>query len=44
MGTLLTSLVGVVAAALALGEPLGAQEALALAITLGGVFLALRKA
>jgi drug/metabolite transporter (DMT)-like permease len=44
MGTLLTSLVGVVAAALALGEPLGAQEALALALTFGGVFLALRKA
>jgi drug/metabolite transporter (DMT)-like permease len=44
MATLLTPLVGVVAAALALGEPLGAREALALALTLGGVFLALRKA
>jgi drug/metabolite transporter (DMT)-like permease len=44
VGTLLTPLVGVVAAALALGEPLGAREALALALTLGGVSLALRRA
>ena len=43
MATLLTPLVGVVAAALALGEPLGAREALALALTLGGVALALGK-
>lgn len=44
MATLLVPLVGVVAAALALGEPLGAREALALALTLGGISLALRKA
>jgi drug/metabolite transporter (DMT)-like permease len=44
VATLLTPLVGVVAAALALGEPLGAREALALALTLGGVALALRRA
>jgi drug/metabolite transporter (DMT)-like permease len=44
MSTLLTPLVGVVAAALALGEPLGAREALALTLTLGGVSLALRRA
>ena len=43
MATLLVPLVGVVAAALALGEPLGAREALALALTLGGVSLALRR-
>ena len=43
VATLLTPLVGVVAAALALGEPLGAREALALALTLGGVALALGK-
>ena len=36
--------VGIVAAALALGEPLGAREGLALALTLGGVSLALRRA
>jgi drug/metabolite transporter (DMT)-like permease len=44
VATLLTPLVGVAAAALALGEPLGVREALALAFTLGGVALALRKA
>ena len=44
VATLLTPLVGVAAAALALGEPLGAREALALGLTLGGVALALRKA
>ncbi len=44
VATLLTPIIGVVAAALALGEPLGAREALALALTLGGVALALRKA
>lgn len=44
VATLLVPLVGVVAAALALGEPLGPREALALALTLGGVSLALRKA
>jgi drug/metabolite transporter (DMT)-like permease len=44
LGTLLTPLVGVVAAAFALGEPLGLRQALALALTLGGVALALRRA
>ena len=44
VATLLTPLIGVVAAALALGEPLGAREALALGLTLGGVALALRRA
>jgi drug/metabolite transporter (DMT)-like permease len=36
-------LIGVVAAAFALGEPLGGREALALGLTLGGVALALRR-
>ena len=44
VATLLTPIIGVAAAALALGEPLGAREALALGLTLGGVALALRKA
>jgi drug/metabolite transporter (DMT)-like permease len=44
MATLLTPLVGVVAAALALGEPLGMREVLALGLTLGGIALALRAA
>jgi drug/metabolite transporter (DMT)-like permease len=44
VATLLTPLVGVTAAAVALGEPLGAREALALGLTLGGVALALRTA
>jgi len=43
MATLLTPLVGVLAAAVALGEPLGLREALALALTLGGVSLAIRQ-
>ncbi len=43
VATLITPLVGVVAAALALGEPLGTREALALVLTLGGVSLTLRK-
>ena len=43
VATLLTPIIGVAAAALALGEPLGAREALALGLTLGGVALALRK-
>jgi drug/metabolite transporter (DMT)-like permease len=42
MATLITPVVGVVSASLALGEPLGAQQLLALAFTLGGVALALR--
>ena len=42
MATLLTPLVGVIAAAAALGEPFGAREALALTLTLAGVALAIR--
>lgn len=43
MATLLTPVVGVLAAALTLGEPLGAVQWAALALTLGGVALALRR-
>jgi drug/metabolite transporter (DMT)-like permease len=43
VATLLTPLVGVVAAALALGEPLGIREVAALGLTLGVVALALGK-
>jgi len=43
IATLLTPLIGVVAAALALGEPLGAKEALAMSLTIGGLALVLRK-
>jgi drug/metabolite transporter (DMT)-like permease len=42
MGTLLTPVVGVVTAALFLGEPLGLREVLALSLTAGGVVLAVR--
>jgi drug/metabolite transporter (DMT)-like permease len=42
IGTLLTPVVGVLAAAVALGEPLGLREVLALVLTLGGILLALR--
>jgi len=42
MATLLTPVVGVLSAAVALGEPLGAVRWIALALTLGGVALALR--
>jgi drug/metabolite transporter (DMT)-like permease len=41
--TLLTPVIGVIAAAFALGEPLGAREGLAVVLTLGGVSLALRR-
>lgn len=41
-GTLLTPVVGVVGAALFLGEPLGLREAVALSLTIGGVVLAIR--
>jgi drug/metabolite transporter (DMT)-like permease len=44
MATLLSPIIGVLMAALALGEPLGARGGLALGLTLGGVALALRKA
>lgn len=42
-GMLLVPLVGVLSAAPIVGEPLGARELLALALTLGGVGLAVRK-
>lgn len=44
IGTLLTPVVGVLTAALILGEPFGLREMLALVLTLGGVALALRGA
>ena len=40
---LLVPLTGILAAALLLGEPVGVREALAMALTLGGVVLALWK-
>jgi drug/metabolite transporter (DMT)-like permease len=43
MGTLITPVVGVVSGSLALGEPLGAAQWLALALVLSGVALALRE-
>jgi len=42
-GTLLTPVVGVVSAALLLGEPLGLRELLALSLTIAGVVLAIRQ-
>jgi drug/metabolite transporter (DMT)-like permease len=42
IGTLLIPVVGVLASAAALGEPLGLREFLALGLTLGGVVLAAR--
>lgn len=42
MATLITPVVGVFAGALALGEPLGPQQLLALVLTLGGIALAMR--
>jgi drug/metabolite transporter (DMT)-like permease len=44
VATLLTPVVGVTAAALALGEPLGAREFLAMGLVIGGVALVLRRA
>jgi drug/metabolite transporter (DMT)-like permease len=41
---LLVPVIGVVSAALILGEPLGLREIAAMVLTLGGVTLALRKA
>lgn len=43
-GMLLVPVIGVVSAALILGEPLGLREIAAMALTLGGVTLALRRA
>lgn len=43
-GMLLVPLVGVLSAALILGEPLGIREAMAICFTLGGVALALQRA
>ena len=43
IATLLTPVVGVVGAAVALGEPIGVKEMLALGLTLSGVALAVRK-
>ena len=43
LATLLTPVIGVVAAAFAIGEPLGARELVALTLTLAGVALALRR-
>lgn len=43
-GMLLVPVIGVVSAALILGEPLGLREMAAMVLTLGGVTLALRKA
>jgi drug/metabolite transporter (DMT)-like permease len=37
-------LIGVISAALILGEPLGLREVVAMALVLGGVTLALQKA
>jgi len=42
-GMLLVPLTGTLSASLALGEPLGAREVLAMALTLGGVVLALKR-
>ena len=44
IATLLTPVIGVLAAAVALGEPLGWREVLALALTVGGLALVLRRA
>jgi len=43
LATLLTPVIGVVSAALVIGEALGARELIALTLTLAGVALALRK-
>lgn len=43
LGMLLAPVVGVISAAWALGEPFGARQVVALALTLGGVALALRR-
>jgi drug/metabolite transporter (DMT)-like permease len=43
-GMLLVPVLAIFAAAIILGEPLGSREVAAIAITLGGVTLALRRA
>ena len=43
-GMLLVPLIGVISAALILGEPLGLREVMAMVLTLGGVTLALQRA
>lgn len=43
LGTLLTPIIGVGAAAWALGEPLGLREVTALGLTLAGIILAMRR-
>jgi drug/metabolite transporter (DMT)-like permease len=43
MGTLIVPIIGVIAAAILLGEPLGAREIIAAALTLGGVALAITR-
>jgi drug/metabolite transporter (DMT)-like permease len=43
MGTLIVPIIGVIAAAMLLGEPLGLREVVAAALTLGGVALAIRR-
>jgi drug/metabolite transporter (DMT)-like permease len=43
IGTLAVPIIGVIVAAIVLGEPLGIREALAMALTLAGVALALQK-
>ena len=43
-GMLLVPLIGVISAALILGEPLGLREVVAMVLVLGGVTLALQKA
>lgn len=43
LGTLIVPVMGVIAAALVLGEPLGAQQIAAAALTLGGVALAIKR-
>jgi len=43
VATLLTPIIGVSAAAIALGEPSGVKESFALVLTVGGLALVLRK-
>jgi drug/metabolite transporter (DMT)-like permease len=43
LGTLTVPVMGVIAAAVVLGEPLGAREVVAAALTLGGVALAIKR-